>query len=510
MQDAGIPWRTVSSGRKDVRVLLHRRDLRAASSALSLAGHAVSPAARICTPRPQIALDGQSAAERPQGGGAWQLVRREEPAGTTLAEFIDGHTAPVRIQTRSGVYAEVHLPSSMSAFAENLSSAGHLGTALDTGRRVCMCYPVVNFQPPTGSWPRQLVTCTHDRMEVVALPPHRNREIWRRIGIPEDVVALKLVGDSRNRAGFWLFSRRHFVRVIGLQHGEGIVAGTCCQSLEQLLVVSGVSAVEAELRANYEALEGEIEAPGRLRIRRDAWCAERAGTLFNEGGGVFVSHEGGLASKITLRLPSGGEEVWQVLEWAFDPFSVTSTQVASVAAPSDSSRQPPKADASSGGSASSKSSGSDSSGSHPKDKKLRKQRSRSSSSRSQKRLKPRHRSSSQARRRASLVSAGAAVPPPLDLPNVTPTNLAPLPTQGLKGDHGKVPYSDVVILITMASSRHLVSLFGPRCMCSDSCAGPPHCAKHSCAVPPGSLELGSQIPILIPVSHGQQCRRPRS
>ncbi len=50
----------------------------------------------------------------------------------------------------------------------------------------------------------------------------------------------------------------HFVRVIGLPRGEGVVAGTCCRSLEKLVELSGVAGVEADLPAHYEAIKESI------------------------------------------------------------------------------------------------------------------------------------------------------------------------------------------------------------------------------------------------------------
>lgn len=346
------------------------------------------------------------------------LERLESPAGNVIMKFEGlGGGGPLRIQTASGIYAEVRLPSNSGTACksiEHLTSAGHLSVHVDMCRKITARHAAVDFQPLACRWPRQLFICNGELLEVVALPPARHREVWRRVGAPEDIVALKLVADARNRAGFWLFSRRYFVRVVGLPRGEGLVAGTCCRSLGELARLTSLEDVETELRAHYEALDGEIEAPGRLRIRCDAWNASRAGTLLNDGGAVVVSRDGGQPCRVTLRLPSGGEEHWQVLEWAFDPFSVSAPAAAPPLArppprsvPSNA-RPPDSKLSATSRSASSKSSGSGSGRSRRKGKAGRRRSSSGSSSRSHKRLKPRHRSVS-----AGRPANAAAIPPPV-------------------------------------------------------------------------------------------------
>lgn len=337
LQAAGIPWRAVSSG-SEARVLIHRRDLSSAAAALALVGHAVTPATRLCAQLPRLAPNIQEV----PGVGTWALVRSEEPVGTPLLEFGDGDpTGPVRIQAQCGVYAEVRLPSGSAKsglkLAAHASNAGHRTVASHMGRSLVVHRSVVDFQPPIGMCPRDLVTCEDDKMEVVGLPPERRREVWRRLGAASQVVALELMAEDKDRVGFWLFGGQRFVRVTGLLRGRGYIAGTCCKSLAHLMALTGTEVVEAELREHYEAVDGMIEAPGLLRVQRDAWRPERQGSLLYNagepavGGTVSVTLQGTKVSEITLRLPSGLEEQWRVLEWAFDPFGAAGAALAEAA-----------------------------------------------------------------------------------------------------------------------------------------------------------------------------------
>merc|ERR1712187_447467 len=112
----------------------------------------------------------------------------------------------------------------------------------------------------------------------------------------------------------------------------------CCRSLAQLEVLHGAEAVRAELRKDYEAIVGEVERPGLLRIAHDAWDINRIGTVFydakaapkqhtskkaaaNNGksfGSVEVQLEEGF---VKHRLPTGELQRWRIHDWAFDPFT---------------------------------------------------------------------------------------------------------------------------------------------------------------------------------------------
>jgi hypothetical protein len=440
LQAAGVPWRTVSSGDKEVRLLFHRRDLRAGVWALVHAGHAIGSAGRICASRPRVPRDGQQITQESLGAGAWVLVHAEDLAGAAVAEFGDSGKVPLRIQSKGGIYAEVRLPpcrgtaGDAASIAEHASTAGRLGFVSDMGRKVSMRHEIVDFQPPRTACMRQLVRHTGDVMELIGLAPAKHREVWRRVSSENDAVVLRLTKDKNNRAGYWLFSRTQFARIIGRPRGDGLIAGTCCRSLSQMMKLFGAPAIEAELRESYEAIDGDIVALGHLRISRDAWNTERTGHFLyraddpSVGGVAQLSADGSKMSKVTLRLPDGRQEVWQVIEWSFDPFDtnvhlpepsqlgsakkVTKTNVSSHSASSASSQRKVRS----------------------QQKKRKKRSSSSDSSKSsKKKLKKRRtgstRSSSTPDNPRPL--RGATIPPPLEPKSVV--SVAPTPSSSALG-----------------------------------------------------------------------------
>merc|ERR1712224_1117621 len=73
-----------------------------------------------------------------------------------------------------------------------------------------------------------------------------------------------------------------FVRVIGLPRGEGIISSTLCKSFSTLHNLHGETAVENELCSHYEALLGEVESPGLLKISMDGFGKlSKGATYFN-------------------------------------------------------------------------------------------------------------------------------------------------------------------------------------------------------------------------------------
>lgn len=327
---AGVPWRALAQGGSTPVVLVRRRDLHAATFALVHAGHAVRPASLACPLVPEIPLARTPANVEVPGAGAWVLAWREEPVGTTSAEFAEPADAPLRIRARCGVHVEVHIPALGSGLNGHRSRAGFCDTVAHAGWRAEVTYNMVDFRPPIGTWIRSIVAggdAEGDLMEVTALPPARHREIWRRLGGAREVVALELVEDPQQRVGFWLFCGRRFARVLGFPRGKGLVAGSCCRSLEQLAFVHGAQALEAELRAHYEAVVGEVEKPGLFRVLRDTWRPDRVGkplysAIVSTVDGTAVTANGTQIPNLTLRLPGNRLEKWRVHEWAFDPFGI--------------------------------------------------------------------------------------------------------------------------------------------------------------------------------------------
>ncbi|CAJ1436208.1 unnamed protein product, partial [Effrenium voratum] len=280
-------------------------DLFAAAVALVRAGHGIGPAVRVCPPRPEPVASNETYV------GAWALTRREEPVGKTVEEP-ELSEGPLRIQAPSGVFVEVRLDKSCAGIA-----------VMD--RKMSVRHRLVDFQPPTG---RVLCTQVKFNKEVMAELSHpRGRfrdeyvEAWTRLH-SGPVAALELLSEqpavTPPRAGFWIFCGNRFGRVIGLPVGQGAVGGTCCKSVAQLEAL-GVPARE-ELHTRYEALWGEIEVPGRLRVREEAWSKSRSGDLlYDQASGVGGSLSF-VPGEVVHRLPSGVVQRWRIRDWGFDPF----------------------------------------------------------------------------------------------------------------------------------------------------------------------------------------------
>ncbi|CAE8617644.1 unnamed protein product [Polarella glacialis] len=328
---AGVAWRVLPTApSEEARVLVRRRDLPATAAALSRAGHVVTPSLGVCARPPPAPKE---LTQECAGMGAWRLVSREEPAGVLLENHTKSEAGALRLQSRSGLYVEVRLPWDDAGTKSQASSCGrsHAASHATFSDSASSSYSLVDFRPPRGGWQRHVssrrVGPDGEMLEVAGLPPSRHVECWRRLGSAEDqVVALELVDDTRKRAGLWLFCGSRFARVVGPK-GLGLVAGNCCRSLEHLMSLKGASAVEDDLKENYEAMEGAVEAPGELRVRRDSG-SDRAGELLYSasdravGGTATLTSVEGQVKSLALHLPSGLHELWKVHEWGFDPFAI--------------------------------------------------------------------------------------------------------------------------------------------------------------------------------------------
>jgi len=305
-----------------------------ATVALTRAGHAVSPPGRVCAQAP---TEDQAAPQKnAQYVGAWSLLKREEPVGSTLEEHPAGE-GPIRIQAPSGLFAEIRVPAQPESFAGQASNAGfHTVVDVSGGRRLSVRHRVVDFRPPTGCVLSTQVKFDREAevMGELSHPKGRCRneyiEAWTRLAAGP-VAALELVsehpppqgGSARGRTGYWLFCSDRFVRIIGPPVGEGLVAGTCCGSVEQLEALAGVRPVRDELRGAYEASWGRIEAPGRLRVARQAWlpvCAGPGHLLYEASSGTLAFTQ----TEVIHRLLNGVEQRWRVRDWGLDPFTPVS------------------------------------------------------------------------------------------------------------------------------------------------------------------------------------------
>eukprot|EP00439_Symbiodinium_sp_Y106_P058148 s1570_g8.t1 len=239
------------------------------------------------------------------GAGAWRLACQE---------------GPLRLQSRCGFYVEVRPALSDGDAGSQASSCGRCLAIAHLGKCTVVSQRIADFQPPKGTWPRCYIDISEDVMKVVGAPPSHYGECWLRQTCKNEVVVLELEDETRNRAGLWIFQGRLFGRVLGAT--DGPISGTCCASLARLLTLRGE--IAEVLRSRYEAVEGEVEAPGELRIRRDVWDAERAGNLlysYAERPGAILRRTGGKVSHLLLRLRNGASEEWKVHVWDFDPFN---------------------------------------------------------------------------------------------------------------------------------------------------------------------------------------------
>ncbi|CAE7379505.1 unnamed protein product, partial [Symbiodinium pilosum] len=234
---------------------------------------------------------------------------------------------PVKVRLApSGVYVEVRIPQEGSTV--QASCAGiHAVLEVSGGRKMSVRHRVVDFRPPTG---RVLCTQVKFDQEVMAAelshPRGRYRdeyiEAWARIQTGP-VAALELISEEPavgpQRTGYWIFCGTRFARVIGLPVGQGVVSGTCSGSLEQLEACLGGAARE-ELHTRYEASWGDIERPGRLRIREEAWSKSKSGDLiYDQATGVGGTMTFG-QSEVLHCLPNGVKQTWRIRDWGFDPF----------------------------------------------------------------------------------------------------------------------------------------------------------------------------------------------
>eukprot|EP00929_Paragymnodinium_shiwhaense_P068632 TRINITY_DN3454_c0_g1_i1.p1 TRINITY_DN3454_c0_g1~~TRINITY_DN3454_c0_g1_i1.p1 ORF type:complete len:1196 (-),score=217.43 TRINITY_DN3454_c0_g1_i1:63-3650(-) len=344
---AGVRWRSIPSAQFGSTILVQQDDFPAATVALCRAGHAIGPSLRVCPPVPE---EDQAAPERnAQYVGNWSLLRREE----TFTGALEEHTAgkgPLRLQSPSGLFIELRIPADVEDITGQGSCAGyHAVVDARDGRKLSVRHRTLDFRPPTGC-----VLCTQVKFDKEVLgelshPRGRCRdefiEAWTRLSTGP-AAALELVAElsgasndpiQPRRTGYWLFCGDRYARIVGLPRGEGVIAGTCCQSLTQLCKFAGQTAVREELRSFYEASWGRVEAPGRFRIEHDAWGSVPEGSSFYDsaagvGGSICFQHNEAKETELVHRLPSGTVQRWRIRDWQFDPFTALAPGVAKPAA----------------------------------------------------------------------------------------------------------------------------------------------------------------------------------
>lgn len=325
---AAVRWRAIPASGESTVLLVRQEDMPVATVALTRQGHSVAPSLRVCLPAPEE--DKAASEHNGKYVGAWCLLKREEPAGRVIEDH-KGVDGPMRLQAPSGLFAEIRIPLKAEDVLKQESCAGY-HTVVDSTKKgkVSLRHRAIDFRPPKGCVLCTQVKFDHEVMAEVSHPSGRCRdeyvEAWRRLS-EGPVAALELISEhvpgapaNRKRAGYWLFCGEYFARMLGPPRGEGVVAGTCCSSLAQLEVLFGAKAVEEELRTRFEACLGKVEAPGVLRITREAWQPERSGQLFFDHAAGVGGHISVSKTEVLHRLAAGGEQRWRIRDWGFDPF----------------------------------------------------------------------------------------------------------------------------------------------------------------------------------------------
>ena len=118
----------------------------------------------------------------------------------------------------------------------------------------------------------------------------------------ETLVAGDAPADKRH--GIWIFIGKRFARIVGPAMGsQQLITGTLCSSLAVLRRIRG-KGVDEELGAKYEALLGELERPGFLKItqRVGGKAAEADEVLYDESnaelGGSVSRRDGCIGRRL--------------------------------------------------------------------------------------------------------------------------------------------------------------------------------------------------------------------
>lgn len=307
-------------------VLLVREDqMRAAADHLIQKGNAVLPATRVCEPVPWKAV--KAAPSNPalsrRLAGVWKLLRRAQPPGTITEQHTEEDDGPVRLQASGGLFIEVRMARAEGAEA---SAGGSFRAAEKDGKILCKQLPAISFQPPGSQLAESQITFRRTSIEALAHPAKESREVWKCLSAgQEDIVALELQSEApepkRSRCGLWIFAGNRFARLVGPPRGSGLVAGTCCRSLSQLMKLKGSSEVRSELKNQYQVVLGTVEEPGLLRVDYEASRPDRAGTVFYSARDESTGEIAAGGGSVVYTASGGHRETWRIVEWTFDPFA---------------------------------------------------------------------------------------------------------------------------------------------------------------------------------------------
>ena len=130
-------------------ILIPESELPAAVALLVQEGHALWPSTRISAPvwrdvsaRDPVAKD---------LAGVWSLVQREQPLGTTIAEYTDGD-GPLRLQAPSGLFVELCIPRKKGQNDLEASFGGYCHVEANGHQLQYMQQRRIDFQPPHVPW----------------------------------------------------------------------------------------------------------------------------------------------------------------------------------------------------------------------------------------------------------------------------------------------------------------------------------------------------------------------
>jgi len=284
--------------------LVRASDVSPVACLLVKSGFAVGPAKQLCR-APAASLENDVTADSSRAG-LW-VSGADADTGLPFSLRRQGKDLPYhsRFETDSGLFIDIRIPTRAGGPLHSIeaSCSGYCVPHADGVAR----HHTLSMQPPKPGptedednsleWTQSAKGCT-TVLELLSAGPY---------------------------SGLWIFSGGFFARITGLPRGEGLVGGYCCNDVSRLSQLVG-TAVDAELRGQYDAVLGCVERPGVLSMLRRSWVEAADGSVsssfynseLGEGGLIEVDRENGL---VVHHLLGGGEQRWRILSMDEDPFT---------------------------------------------------------------------------------------------------------------------------------------------------------------------------------------------